>query len=180
MLGSPVSDPVIKDWRDVFNIVGMIVGLLGLILTILAAKAGQRAAERAKTAADQARDAANQTRSRLFYVDAVGHLAEAVTIMEEVQRHHRERAWHVVLDRYVAIKKLLAAVQTTEAVSGSHKSDLLTAIVQFNIIIREVERAVHDGSGNNLDAARLNDVVMMQMDRMNQIRADVRKAGSDT
>jgi hypothetical protein len=125
IIGASVEDWLSKNWRDVLNIVALIAGLWGLRLTIKAAREGRRAAEQAKTAADQARDAANQMKGRLFYVDAVGALAEAVTIMEEVQRHHRERAWHVVLDRYVAIKKLLAAVRTTAVITGLQSSDLL-------------------------------------------------------
>lgn len=169
-----------KDWRDVLSVAGFVIGVVGLMLTVAASWGARKAAKQAKTAAEQARAATTQVKERLFYVDSVRDLSEAVTIMEEIQRLHRVSAWHVLLDRYVAVRKLLITIRSADHINDEHKDALAAAIVQFSGIGKEIERAVHDNQKIPPNVAKLNDIVAMQMDKLNEIRADVRRAGGDT
>jgi hypothetical protein len=104
---------------------GGLVTVLGFIVTIWTLL-------RTKTAADAARTAAEQTKLQLSRVDTLAECSSALAIMDEIKRLHRAGAWEVVPDRYAALRRLLASIQTLNPdLTEEQRTALSASIGQF-------------------------------------------------
>jgi len=155
-----------KHWGDLASV-------LGFALTI-------GFAWRAKTAAEQARAAAEEVREQISRFDTIAELSAAITIIEEIMRLQRTQAWEIVwdivLDRHSILRGHLARSQ------AGIESELLRASVRdaighFRIIVLEIERARTEPAQSKLDTAAFNKRLSDQLEVLEKVRIDVKKAG---
>jgi hypothetical protein len=92
------------DWGDIFSVVGFPLAVIGLLITIFSVW-------RTKTAAEQARQAAMAARESIASYDAIADLSSAMSIMEEIKRHQRQRTWSILPDRYSDLRRRLMTIR---------------------------------------------------------------------
>jgi hypothetical protein len=159
-------DLIEKHWGDVASV-------LGFALTIWFAW-------RAKTAAEQARDAADEVRDQISRFDTTAELSAAITIIEEIMRLQRTQAWEIVwdivLDRHAILRGHLVRSQAgieSEALRASVRD----MIGHFRIMVGEIERARTEKEQSKLDTAAFNQRLSDQIEMLEKVRIDVKKAG---
>jgi hypothetical protein len=152
---------------------GDLASVLGFALTIWFAWS-------AKTAAEQARTAAEEVRDQISRFDTVAELSAAITIIEEIMRLQRTQAWEIVwdivLDRHSILRGHLVRSQAGIE-SESLRSVVRAANSHFRIIVGEIERARTEPQQSKLDTAALNARLADQVELLEKVRMDVKKAG---
>jgi hypothetical protein len=159
-------DFIRKHWGDLASV-------LGFALTIWFAW-------RASTAAEQARDAAEEVRDQLSRFDTIAELSAAITIIEEIMRLQRTQAWEIVwdivLDRHSILRGHLVRCQSGIE-SEVHRASVRSAIGHFRIMVWEIERARTEPQQSKLDTAAFNQRLSDQIEVLETVRIDVKKAG---
>jgi hypothetical protein len=155
-----------KHWGDIASV-------LGFSLTIWFAW-------RAKTAAEQARDAADEVRDRISRLDTIAELSAAITIIEEIMRLQRTQAWEIVwdivLDRHAILRGHLIRSQAGVE-SEAPRASIRDTIGHFRIMVGEIERARTQPQQSKLDTAAFNQRLSDQIEVLEKVRIDVKKAG---
>jgi hypothetical protein len=155
-----------KHWGDLASV-------LGFALTIWFAWG-------AKTAAEQARAAAEEVRDRISRFDTVAELSAAITIIEEIMKLQRTQAWEIVwdivLDRHSILRGHLARSQAGIE-SERLRACVRGAIGHFRIMVGEIERARTEPEQSKLDTAAFNERLSDQVELLERVRIDVKKAG---
>jgi hypothetical protein len=142
-----------------------LLSVLGFTVTIWGVLRSKKAAEAAATSA-------NQTQERLRNLDTVMDFSSAITIMEEIKRHHRGNNWHILPDRYSTLRGKLISIKSDNAVLEKHKTAIQNAISQFSDMERNVEKSLQDSS--QLKIAKLNDIVSVQIDSLNEVLSEIK------
>jgi hypothetical protein len=159
-------DFVTKHWGDLASV-------LGFALTIWFAW-------RAKTAAEQARNAANDVREQISRFDTIAELSAAITIIEEIMRLQRTQAWEtvwdIVLDRHSILRGHLVRSQSGIE-SEAQRASIRDAVGHFRIMVREIERARTQPQQSKLDTAAFNQRLSDQIEVLEKVRIDVKRAG---
>jgi hypothetical protein len=148
---------------------GDIASVLGFALTIWFAW-------QAKTAAEQARQAANEVRDQISRFDTIAELSAAITIIEEIMRWQRRQDWDIVLDRHSILRGHLVRGQAGIE-SEALQSAVRTAISHFRIMVWDIDRARTEPQQSKLDIAALNQRLSDQIEVLEKVRIDVKKAG---
>ncbi|SRR6266446_474393 len=88
---------------------------------------------------------------------------------------HRLDIWSLLPDRYSSLKRLLVTIRSSNAnLLPKHRAVLLGAIQQFSDIEKKVERALANHSSPS-NVAKLNEIVSLQLDHINEILAALRQ-----
>jgi hypothetical protein len=136
---------------------------------------------RAKTAAEQARDAADEVREQISRFDTVAELSAAITVIEEIMRLQRTQAWEIVwdivLDRHSVLRGHLVRSQSGIE-SESLRASVRDAVGHFRIMVSEIERARTKPEQIKLDTAAFNLRLSDQIETLENVRIDVKKAGA--
>jgi hypothetical protein len=152
-----------EHWGDVASVLGVVL-TIGVLF-------------RTKSIAAAVRDAARTAKSRLLSVDSMADCAAAISMMEEIKRLHRNEAWSILPDRYMAVRRALNAIHANAPrLQPAQESMLTAAIAQFAIIEKKVERAGYAQNHDVLSPANLNSVVSKQIDEIDRLRNLIRKA----
>ena len=157
-----------RHWGDVLNVIGVVLSLVGFTVTIWQVI-------RARKAAMMAEEAALKVRNAIQSFDTVEKFSAAITIMEEMKRLHRIAAWELLPDRYSTLRGLLISIRgASPGLSQEHQAVLLGAIQHSSAIERKIERAIMQKS-KPPDAARLNEIVSIQIDKLHEVLASLRQ-----
>jgi hypothetical protein len=162
-----ISQILVRNRGDIINLVGILIGLIGFGIAI-------RQLSRTKKAAKAAERAALQTQKALRHLDTVMDFSSAITMMEEIKRHHRSDNWIILPDRYSVLRQKLVAIKSNNAhVSEEQRLVLQGAIQQFSDLEKTVERGLMKNP-TVLKADKLNELVSGQMDALNEVLMDIR------
>ena len=153
---------------DIINVVGIIIGLIGFGITIWGVLRSKRAAE----AAEQA---SLQTQKELKYLDTVMDFSAAITMMEEIKRHHRTNNWDILPDRYSILRQKLIAIKG----NNSHASDSQLTIIQsaiqaFKDMESSVGRMLIRKTTTITKVNKFNDAVNEHMDALNEVLMEIK------
>jgi hypothetical protein len=147
---------------NIASILGVVISLIGFFLTI-------RNVLKSKSAALAAEQAVQRVVEDVHRINVVSELSEAISIMGEIKRLHRENAWSIMPDRYSHLRAALVDIKTMgQNLSTRHKSSLQSAIVHFAEMEKQVEIALTTKQ-EPLDVASLNEIVSKQMDNLREI-----------
>lgn len=91
---------------DLTGILGLFISFIGFSVTLIGVFKSKASSERAEKAAKSARD-------HIIFFDTVVDFTSAITILEEIKRHHRQEQWVLLLDRYSMIRKLLISLKAS-------------------------------------------------------------------
>ena len=159
-----LRDVLATHWGDVAS-------LAGLALTIWAVL-------KAKKAAEQARDAAQQVKERIAGLDTLSDVSAAITIMDEIKRLQRLRAWPLVLDRYSVLRRHLVRIEQLNAgLTEEQRTQIARSIAQFRIIEAKVERATVTDQLAQIDSAAFNRTISDRIDELEGIMTAIKQAG---
>jgi hypothetical protein len=129
---------------------------------------------RSKAAAEAAKTAALQTQKDLKHLDTIMDFSTAITIMEEIKRHHRSGNWQILPDRYSALRQKLISIKSNHAdISEIHALALQSAIQDFSDMEKDVERALMRNV-KPTKVSRFNEIVSNQIDALNVVLIDIK------
>jgi hypothetical protein len=124
---------------DIASILGLLVALIGFAVTIWNVRASKAAALRAEQAANEARRA-------IRFFDVIAEISTAIAAMEEIRRLHRDAAWPILPDRYIALRKSLFSIRRSGLDLSDDQQVLLQAAIKFLADIeRRVDSALEQG-----------------------------------
>jgi hypothetical protein len=128
---------------------------------------------RSKSAAEQARESADKARRDIFRAIAMIDLTRATAAINDIKRLHREANWLALLERYSALRTTLITIRASRPdLAEQHKTTIQGIIAQIRTLETKVEGALPDGQ--NLNAAKLNKVISVQLDKLSQILGELR------
>lgn len=158
-----LSYPLEHHWADVVSIIGFPLAIWGIVLAI-------NDARKAKSAAEMAQAEVRKLRQTLLRLDSVANLADAVAIMDEIKRSHRNDLWdNLLLDRYSALRRKLIAVKISNVdIHKDYAPAIQNAIVQFRRIESQVELSLK-GTVDRLTTAKLNAIISMETDKIDAV-----------
>ena len=152
------------NWGNLVTVVGFTLTIFAIVRTKRAAVAAQKAAE--------------LTKAQLSRVNTLADFSAVVTIMDEIKRLHRAKAWDLVPDRYSVVRRHLTSIQTLNPdLSEEQRAVLAGAAVQFRTMEHRVETARTTNRAGELDLARLNRIVTKQLDELDKVMVSIRQAG---
>ncbi len=155
--------PLEHHWAGVFGIIGFPLAIWGIVLAI-------NDARKAKSAAETAQAEVQKLRQTLTRLDSVANLADAVAIMEEIKRSHRNDLWdNLLLDRYSALRRKLIAVKISNVdIHKDYEPAIQAAIVQFRKIENQVELSLK-GTADRPTTAKLNAIISAETDKIDAV-----------
>jgi hypothetical protein len=160
---------VTQHWGDIASVAGAVISIVGFAATIIAVR-------RSKNAAQRAEEAAREVKTEIVRADTIMELSAAITIMEEIKRLHRSNAWTILPDRYSSVKRLLISIRASSPnIQDEQKQSLLAAIQHFSTMEKKVERFLADPVQSAPNAAKLNEIVSSQLDRVNDTLAAIKQ-----
>ena len=161
---------LIKDhWGDIASVAGVVISIVGFIATIIAVFLSKSAAQRAEAAA-------REVKAEIARSDAIMELSAVITTMEEIKRLHRVNAWAILPDRYSSVKRLLISIRASSPnIPNEHRESLLAAVQHFSTMEKKVERFLAGSMETTPNQAKLNEVVSLQLDRVNDTLAAIKQ-----
>lgn len=155
--------PLKHHWADIFSIVGFPLAIWGIVLAI-------NDARKAKSAAETAQAEVESLRQTLLRLDSVANLADAIAIMDEIKRSHRNDLWdNLLLDRYSALRRKLVAVKTAKVnIKVEYLTAIQNAIVQFRRIESKVEISLKS-QASRPTTAKLNAIISAETDKIEEV-----------
>lgn len=160
------------------NQIGDLTGLAGLVLSVLGFAATLVGVYKSKNAAERAEAAARSTRESIRLFDLVVDFTAAIAMLEDIRRGHRQEQWGILLDRYAAIRKVLVTLNAANAtLNAEQRVAVQSALANIATIEREVEEGL---SGSDiLQAARLNSIVSLDIDRLQAVLVEIKMARAE-
>lgn len=162
--------------RDLFNVVGLLIGILGLGYAIYLAKSAETAAQKARKAAEEARD-------RIFLLDTISELTAASSNLSEIIRLQQlnvwEIAWGTVLERYATARLSLVRCEQGPGVPEAQRKSIREAVALLSIMMGEIDAARLAGDPGALDAVRFNKNLAIQIDELERARIAIERARHD-
>lgn len=141
----------------------------------LASVAGLFIAWLAAYRATQAKEAATKAREAVTHAETIVNFSAAVTVIEEIKRLHRVKAWHILPDRYSTLRSMLLTIRgSNPAMNDEYRSALLSA----SQIVFDMERLVEASLpelDNPPDPVRLNRLLSKQADKLTEILAMLKR-----
>lgn len=123
-------------WGITLDVGDVLLTLVGFAVTIVGVW-------KSKTAAQRAEEAAEQTRRAIGHTQTIVDVTAVIASMEELRRLHRAEAWHVLADRYGALRVKLVTIRSTRSpLTPDQQSTLQSAIQHLADFEKSVERAV--------------------------------------
>jgi hypothetical protein len=157
-----------EHWGDIASVAGVVISIVGFVVTIINVARSKRAAQRAE-------EAANAARESIMRSDTLVELSTALSMMDELKRLHRANAWSILPDRYALLKRHLVSIRTANPqFTDDHQSVLQSAIQHFSDMEKRVEKTL-TSRVNAPNIATLNEIVSIQIDRINEILAVFRQ-----
>jgi len=164
---SPWTRFIAEHWGDLASVVSVVLTIIGFALTI-------RAAVRSRRAAEEAQRTGKEVMERLRWVDSLGDVKKAISLMDEIKRLHRTRKWNILPDRYSEVKRVLSAIKGGALLDGEQRRTLTEAIQQLSGIELQIEKVLANKSeAPKVD--RLNEIVTKQIDALVEVLEQIRK-----
>ncbi len=166
-------------WKEFVNFIvrhdlGDAASVIALLITVISFIVLWVNVLRSKKASEQAKEAVAQVRDDLRKVDTVAEFSTALSAMEEIRRLHRKDAWEILPDRYSSLRKSLISIRSSNPnMLKEHKKVFQSAIQIFSSIEDRVEVALSQKKSPP-DAAELNKVISMQIDRLQEILIEMK------
>jgi hypothetical protein len=147
---------------------------LSLLLTILGFSWTIWTARKSRQAAEQAAKAAREALESVRKLDTIQGLSQAISMLEEIKRLHRQQAWTILPDRYNAIRRLLVELRSTNPQFTDEQTERIQeAIVQFSAMEVIVDK-MQLPETKPPDVGRMNRFITQQMDRLVELLVEVR------
>lgn len=151
---------------ELANVAGVLMSLFGLVASVVAAY-------KAKGAEKAARDA----RKSIRLLDTIVDFSAAISILEEIKRLHRQRAWPILPDRYAILRKLLISIRSSPVKFSDEQSVALqNAITNLATLEARVEKAMSNSS--DLLPAKFNRAISSDLDRLVVVLTQIRASSS--
>ena len=154
------------------SVAGLAVSTVGFAFTL-------RNIKKSRLAAESAESAAKGMREDLGRFDVVEQLVTGISILEEIRRHTRNKAWNLLLDRYSALRRTLIDVRERGALLPSQKTEVQDTLT----LGRDIEKAIESGlvkGTNDQHVARWNNALAPRIEGLQTVLAELRaKVGED-
>jgi hypothetical protein len=152
---------------DLASILGLFVSVIGFAFTIWGVS-------RSKKAAEAAKESAMQVQNELRKLDIIIDFSTVITMIDEVKRHHRGANWHILPDRYSAIRKNLISIKSTyKNLTENHQKVIQGAISQIKTMESTIEKSL-SGKNQTPNIAKLNEIITNESDKLNEVLADMK------
>lgn len=163
------------------NRVAALAGVIGIPLTLvglwLAFKEAQRsatAARAAKTASEAAETAVQHFRQDLSLINNVADFTKALSMMDELKRFLRHKAFIPLPDRLSDTRKLLISIrQNTPGLSEAQQKIFQNTIVNFQLLEKKVDTYLLKEIELK-DIASINEGVSTDIDALQEILSALR------
>ena len=155
-------------WSDVASVAGTGLTLIGFIFTVWAVW-------RSKSAAEGAERAAEATQASLAQYDAVADLSAATSLMNEIKRLQRLRAWSLLPDRYAELRRKLVTLKSSAAqLTDAQRQICQGTIETFADLEQKIERSIAINTPPR-NPAKFNDIVSGQIDELHAVLLAVQR-----
>jgi hypothetical protein len=143
---------------DVASIAGVLISTIGFVVTIANVV-------RTKAAAVKAEEASSAVHRQIREFESVFDFSTAISALEEIKRLHRQNAWHVLPDRYAALRKTLLSLRANmPSLPEKDKTIIQDALVNLRDIERRVERSL--SAGITISPAKFNNILSEDIDNL--------------
>ena len=141
---------------DLSGVVGLCISVIGFLVTLVGVVRSRKSAEKAAKAAADARESIRE-------FETVVEFAEAISLLEEIRRAHRQEQWALLPDRHAAIRKRLLSLKASRSqLSETHLAAVQNALVNITNIEQVVERGLQNSG--TLRPARFNAILSGDVD----------------
>jgi hypothetical protein len=143
--------------------VGDITGLLGIVISVAGFFVTIRNVTRTKHAAEMAEKAAKNAEESIRYIDGIVSFQEAILIVEEIKRIHREKNWSVIPDRCAAARKILIQIKSLMVDLGeTERVTIQEAITNLGSLerasVRQMAETADPATSEKFSIKLMNDV----------------------
>lgn len=158
----------IGPWTSIF---GLIVSFFGFLVTI-------ENVVRSRDAATRAEEAANRAIEAIKGIEVVDGLAESVTLLDEITRLNRAGEWTLVLDRHVALRKIIADLKAHEKIEAPARLATLQSAFQHSMNMSNTIELFLEGRGisSSVSVAQMNKVLSKQAEKLGAMMVEIRTA----
>jgi hypothetical protein len=155
---------------NMLNIAGIVLTLIGFWITI-------SSSWKARDAADLARCEVAKVRDDLRKVNTVADISQALFLIEECKKLHRDNKWPLLPDKYSALKHLLITIRSTYTdFSEDQKSAIQSTTTELTNIEVQIEKFLSSQkiAKSIPDASKLNTALTKHSDNLREILAYIR------
>ena len=159
---------------NLLNIVGIILTVIGFWVTI-------RSSWKARDAAELAQREVAKVRNDLRRVSTVADFSQALALVDDIKRLHRDGEWPTLLDKYSTLKSLIITIRSTyTGFSDDQKTNMQSAVTQLTNMENQLDKflmrqkSLADQSKNEPpNVARLNSILIKHADRFREILVQI-------
>ena len=152
---------------DLASIFGLIITIFGFIITLIKVRQSKNAAVLAQAISLKLREDLQRT-------DTVIEFSSAITLMDEIKRLHRQKAWEILPERYTSLRKSLISIKSSsDKLSIEQMKKLQSAIQNLKSIEEQVDSAIINKKElDNID--KLNKIIALQSDNLTEVLNEIR------
>lgn len=169
VVDTSISENPLLSWADpignVSSVLGLFISLVGFGITIWTL-------QKTKGAAEAAKEEAERVRLELRKASAISDFSVVVSMLDEIKRLQRLKAWSSLPDRYSGIRQKLIALRTAGfALDDAKMSSIQNAITVTSKIENDLEKII--ASSANPDPVKFNKIISAQIDAISEILASI-------
>lgn len=153
------------------SISGLLISFFGFAVTIVNVMRSRDAATRAEEAAERAIRA-------ITGIEIVDGLADAIRLLEEIQRLNRLGEWTLVLDRHTAFRRIVADLKANEAIRKYKNVSRLQAAFQHSSTMSSGIELFLEGNATaqSVNVPQMNKVLSSQAEHLGALMVEIRTA----
>lgn len=158
----------VAEWA---SISGLVISFFGFAVTILNVVRSRDAATRAEEAAERAIRA-------ITGIEIVDGLADAIRLLDEIQRLNRLGEWLLVLDRHRAFRNIVGDLKANDSISKYKNIGRLQSAFQHSCTMSNTIELFLDGGGTaqSVNVAQMNKVLSKQSEHLGALMVEIRTA----
>ncbi|UUX49722.1 hypothetical protein NUH88_20275 [Nisaea acidiphila] len=163
-----IDNYYIAEWA---SISGLVISFFGFAVTIVNVVRSRDAATRAEEAAERAIRA-------ITGIEIVDGLADAIRLLDEIQRLNRLREWALVLDRHSAFRNIVADLKANESIRKYENIGRLQSAFQHSCTMSDTIELFLEGSGTaqSVNVAQMNKVLSKEAEHLGALMVEIRTA----
>ena len=158
------------------DIANLAVSVAGLMIAVCGFAIAIWQIRRTRTAAEAAEAAAMAARASIFSVTSLLDLSQASMLIEQLKELYRNNEWRRAIDRYTQLRQILIRAKSRLPEEKRDKID--DAINRLVYLEKETSRVIAEGT--EIDAARLNVVLLEIQQDIDESLAEIEYNLSDT
>lgn len=148
---------------DYASVLGLLITIVGFIVTIYNVI-------KSKNASILAEETVNNVRTDLRLYQTVSGFSNAIAIMDEVKRLHRQKEWKLLPDRYSNLRKSLISIRFNNPIlSEQEQKEIQSSIAQFSGLEKLIDEYLLSENPKEINIPKINSRVSKQIDRIQQI-----------